>query len=134
MNKICTSLEQSKRLIKLGIDVNTADMYHFTIVRDYPYAQGRIATITKIMDGSFSSIYDTPAWSLSALLNLMPETIVPDNGSHQVYQMDVYNYDGLRICEYVGEIDRDSLVGFEKEWFIDAAFEMVCWLKENRKI
>lgn len=27
MSKICTSLEQSKKLIELGIDVNTADMY-----------------------------------------------------------------------------------------------------------
>ena len=26
MNKICTSIEQSQKLIKLGIDVNTADM------------------------------------------------------------------------------------------------------------
>lgn len=26
MNKICTNLEQSKKLIELGIDVNTADM------------------------------------------------------------------------------------------------------------
>ena len=27
MSKICTSIEQSKKLIELGIDVNTADMY-----------------------------------------------------------------------------------------------------------
>ena len=27
MGKICTSLEQFKKLIELGIDVNTADMY-----------------------------------------------------------------------------------------------------------
>ena len=27
MNKICTSIEQSKKLIELGIDVNTADMF-----------------------------------------------------------------------------------------------------------
>jgi hypothetical protein len=26
MNKICTSVEQSKKLIKLGIDINTSDM------------------------------------------------------------------------------------------------------------
>jgi len=26
MNKICTSIEQSKKLIELGIDINTADM------------------------------------------------------------------------------------------------------------
>lgn len=25
MNKICTSIEQSKKLIELGIDINTAD-------------------------------------------------------------------------------------------------------------
>ena len=28
MNNICTSIEQSQKLIELGIDVNTADMYH----------------------------------------------------------------------------------------------------------
>ena len=27
MNKICTSKEQSQKLIDLGIDINTADMY-----------------------------------------------------------------------------------------------------------
>lgn len=27
MNKICTNIEQSKKLIELGIDVNTADMF-----------------------------------------------------------------------------------------------------------
>ena len=28
MNKICTSVEQSKKLIELGIDIKTADMYY----------------------------------------------------------------------------------------------------------
>ena len=28
MAKICTSQEQSKKLIELGVDVNTADMYY----------------------------------------------------------------------------------------------------------
>ena len=27
MNKICTSIEQSKKLIELGIDIDTADMF-----------------------------------------------------------------------------------------------------------
>lgn len=127
INKICTSLEQSKKLIELGIDRKTADMFWVNGVPGiFP---PRLLPCHKrgMTDG-------TPAWSVSALLNLMPETIVPDNGSHQVYQMDVYNYDGWRICEYVGEIDRDSLVGFEKDYFIDAAYEMIVWLKENGKI
>ena len=41
MNNICTSVEQSQKLIELGIDVNTADMYYFTIIRNYPYSQGK---------------------------------------------------------------------------------------------
>ena len=118
MNKICTSLEQSKKLMELGINVDTADMRYSYIA---PYNPSFCDDMVYTIDFAKPLDIDIPAWSLSALLNLMPETIVPDNGSHQVYQMDVYNYDGLRICEYVGEIDRDSLVGFEKEWFIDAA-------------
>ena len=27
MNKICTSIDQSKKLIELGLDVKTADMF-----------------------------------------------------------------------------------------------------------
>ena len=27
MNKICTTIKQSKKLIELGIDINTADMF-----------------------------------------------------------------------------------------------------------
>ena len=30
MNKICTSFKQSKKLIELGTDVNTADMHYST--------------------------------------------------------------------------------------------------------
>lgn len=29
MNKICTNVSQSKKLIELGIDVNTADMNYY---------------------------------------------------------------------------------------------------------
>lgn len=27
MNKICTSIERSQKLIEMGIDINTADVY-----------------------------------------------------------------------------------------------------------
>lgn len=35
-NKICTSLEQSQKLIELGIDVNTADMFWDTLFAKKP--------------------------------------------------------------------------------------------------
>lgn len=129
MNKICTDVEQSDVLIKSGIDVSTADM-------KYPYfGDGQYGTTPVVGECiKFSGGADIPAWSLSALLKLMPESLTPDNGSHQVYYMEVYNHDGLYCCDYVGEIERDSFVVFAEEDYIDAATEMVKWLLENKKI
>ena len=123
MNKICTSTGQSDVLIKSGIDVSTADMFYCN--------NGDI----KLMWEHLPDIkVSSPAWSLSALLKLMPESLIPDNGAHQVYYMEVYNHDGLYCCDYVGEIERDSFVAFAEEDYIDAAVEMVKWLLENKKI
>lgn len=122
MNKICTSIEQSQKLIELGIDVNTADMmwddwnlidegwklsvgYHPGIEKDY----GR-------------KCY--PAWSLSALLELLPlptleETLITD--AETKWQCTIY----CDKAKYWSELRSES---------INAAFEMVCWLLENKKI
>lgn len=37
MNNICTSIEQSKKLIELGIDVNSADMRYDPFNPDIPW-------------------------------------------------------------------------------------------------
>ena len=67
MNKICTSLEQSQKLIELGIDVSTADMHYPNRigVDNYPLP------IKWKNDNSLLS-QEIPAWSLSALLELIP--------------------------------------------------------------
>lgn len=56
MNKICTSIEQSKKLIELGIDVNTADMCWQN--NEFPIG--------------FNDDNAVPAWSLAALLGVIP--------------------------------------------------------------
>ena len=56
---ICTTIEQSKKLIELKIDINTADMCWF---------ENDVFTISYID----SLITECPAWSLSALLELIP--------------------------------------------------------------
>ena len=71
-----TSIEQSKRLIELGIDVNTADRYYHISPDD------DIKGVYDIRDEHiykyFNNVYDwndspyIPAWSLSALLKLTP--------------------------------------------------------------
>lgn len=129
-NKICTTVEQSKKLIELGIDVDTSDMVY---LKSYFEEEGEYNLLTGSYhegymekdDGSLIPIFDEhiPAWSLSALLDLMPN-----------------------VKGHYPELCRGKLTGqyymwientFDTQMFdnpIDAAIEMIVWLKENNKI
>ena len=107
MNKICTTIEQSKKLMKLGMDVNTADMYwDYDVIKqeDYPM----------VMDEQFDDCC-IPAWSLASLLELIPNYVI-NKVDDKIYANLYY---GLKSSH-------DSLV--------DAAYEMICQLKENDKL
>jgi hypothetical protein len=124
MNKICTTIEQSKKLLELGIDVDTADIYlyegtdgnyypEFPIERDYG---------------------DIPAWSLSALLELMPFHIIENNKRYGFYQRKGLNPQGETYCfEYKSNTGERLYKTNHLNNPIDAAFEMIVWLKKNVK-
>ena len=137
MTKICTSIEQSKKLMELGIDIATADMCwcNENDVITVPYTD--------------SLITEYPAWSLSALLGFIKSEIYGENvyGDTVTYKVDFRKYkftDDLDLYQIAyGSIkfDVDGQYSFkdmvntgEKENLIDAAFQMVVWLKENNKI
>ncbi len=108
MNKICTSLEQSKKLIELGIGVNTADMCW----------QNNVFPI------GFNDDDGVPAWSFTALLNILPlgvELHTQSDGNIKYYYM-----------EYTTKKTYFASKRYTNS--IDAAFEMVVWLKENKKL
>ena len=65
MSKICTSQEQSKKLVELGIDVNTADMYYDC--NSYGIQGKPEVAVGKVWSK------DIPTWSLTALLKLIPK-------------------------------------------------------------
>ena len=114
MNKICTDIRQSKKLIELGIDRNTADM-----LWTYDFMVNDINGLNVISELLQPEENDIPAWSLTALLGVLPK------GTRLLKSVtdDTYHCDCPK-----GNIDK---------WFdnpIDAAFEIVCWLKENGKI
>ena len=111
MNKICTSLEQSEKLIELGIDVSTADMFWWHNTEEKRYEAW-------LIDYAFISDMDIPAWSLSALLGLMPTFTLNGYGNGQ------FNCRDERANKYA-LVDTCPL---------DAAFEMVAWLLENNKL
>ena len=123
MNKICTSIEQSQKLIELGINITTADMYYVKHSLENYYSP--IPLI-----GKYSEIHNQiPAWSLSSLLILTPNEILIN---------DEYYYLNLNKTkiEYRGPVtfDGQKSKSIECNNLVDAAFEMVVWLKENNKL
>lgn len=106
-NKIATDLEQSIKLAELGIDPDTADMHWESVYNEeYRLASSTTKEATESIERMQDSLKTTfnvklvPAWSLSALISLMPKGFV---------------------------LAKESIT-------IDAVFEMIIHLKENKLI
>lgn len=122
-SKICTDIEQSKKLIELGIDVNTADMMYrwhdeqwYCVPKDVPYPYSLKDMI--------------PGWSLSALLNLMPYEITTkdDNTPYRLLVTHkLVHYPRLTTMW-------PSIYSVEANTTLDAAFEVICELLEDKII
>lgn len=65
-SQICTTKEQSKRLLALGLKKETADMM---------YCKTASGELIAVKDDDYLEHLDTPAWSLSRLLSMMPSFI-----------------------------------------------------------
>ena len=128
--KICTDIEQSEKLIEFGIDVNTADMCHrFRWSNDsfilLPCAEKAREPITD----------DIPAWSLSALLKLMPFQIMRNKLRYSISFWKGHNREGDTYCyEYISKyLSNKELKLFKTKHRnnpVDAAFEMILKLHE----
>ena len=124
MNKICTSIEQSKKLIELGIDVNTADM-----LWTYDFVVNDINGLNVISDNFKPEENDVIAWSLAALLDVLPKNLNMGRPS-----LDS-NYMGYYWIQYYDEFMKPN--NCKTECFnnpIDACVEMIVFLKENEKL
>jgi len=125
MNKICTSLEQSKKLMELGIDINTADIIYTTfydkISKNLPMPKEVYDILKYPIDGDKC----TPAWSLSALIELMPDKISINNESYYLS----FKKNGV---EFRGPItwEGQKSISLEMDNILDAVFEMIVKLKE----
>lgn len=123
MNKTCTDLAQSKKLIELGIDINTADM-----VWTYDFTVNDINGLNVISNNFKIEENDIPSWSLSALLELIPDKISINNESYYL------SFDKKSVA-FRGPVtwDGQKSTSFEMDNILDAAFEMVCWLLPQNK-
>ena len=80
--KICTSIEQSKKLLSLGLDSSTADMEYISL-KEGNHPIGNVPFVkddSEVEDSAFDYIYNrTPCWSLTALLGVIPEPDLVQN-------------------------------------------------------
>lgn len=67
VTQVCTTIEQSNRLISLGIDINTSDCHHWE-------SEGKVYTyIGKCPEKDGQRLLEaTPAWSLHRLYEMCP--------------------------------------------------------------
>lgn len=122
-SKICTSIEQSKKLLELGVNIHTADMF-------YPNRVGGIGNYALSIEwkkGLPLLSQEIPAWSLSGLLELMPKELENDLELYYGAFGSDGEYYPLWVCSCMNYV----LFG---NTLVDAVFKALCWLKENGKI
>ena len=117
---LATTIQQSKHLLELGLDPKTADMCLCKTAHD-----------TWFSCAYTPSKYDAhtvPAWSLSALLEVMP--------NNDYWEICLWQYKDQRWqCVFDDvEFSNGETKAFVADTPIDAAYEMVCWLLENNLI
>lgn len=144
-SQICTTQEQSQKLLDMGLKPETADMvYHFTgskveamqweLQANPPTLRGEFWTeerIARLVRGGesgeevFDRIWgkDVPAWSLSRLLKLLPNKI---KVSEQEFIFSLtHEYDGSWCASYCG------IKFFIKGAIFEACTSMIEWLIET---
>ena len=127
-------MEQSKKLIKLGLNPKSSDMRHvFCVTLMTKDIYQDIYQLEIGGESESNEKYYIPAWSLSALLGLMPKLYEleddPNDGGCQPNLCKGWDNNQWHI------VYRSSI--YITEWYddpIDAAFEMVCWLKDQEII
>ena len=102
----CTDIEQSKRLLELGIRKETADCGHFYNIDEhleYRYWS------TEILDGNWKSYWDVtdeeiPAWSLGRLVEIINKC------TFESFESEKWKKEAKKFCRYVLVSYSDDLI------------------------
>ena len=90
-SQICTTKEQSIRLLALGLNKETADMCYPHFAKTYP-----IPLVDEVLTTD-----DIPAWSLHRLIEMMPFDVIPEGGFDNCFTL-IKNYPKGYSVEYDG--------------------------------
>lgn len=116
MNQICTTKEQSSRLLEAGMRPETADMYLDEFERLVAFEYRRIKS---------KAYQDTvlPTWSLSKLIDMIPDQIECEGYNYYLFILP-------RDKEFTIKYSAGSNLAqsYCRESFFDAITEMIEWL------
>lgn len=116
-----TTIEQSKKILELGLSRDTADM-----VYKYNFLLESNDTTPKVVNGNLhdTTLKNIPCWSLGALLDVMPRYI-QINSKHIGLTIDItFVHNGIVTDSH----------HIKNNTFLEAAFNMVVWLLKNNYI
>lgn len=125
-SQICTTREQSKRLLAMGVKQETADMS--IPIKDNPnlYCSARPY---HDWNGYWKrNRFVIPAWSLSRLLEMIPKSI--EQGNRPNTDLDI-NSDGMYWFVTYEELGYDVKHQEMKRDLFDAVIATVQWLIDN---
>lgn len=137
-----TDVEQSKRLMELGLDPQTADMYWATSTSEITGGQYWIAKTgqnpaIRMNLYSFRNGYELPCWSFAALFALLP---IIDRDEPQLKHLNTvgrHTSGDYRIC-YNNQTDHPFIA--HAETMIDAAVDIMeqmikaGWIFESTRV
>ena len=118
-SQICTTKEQSDRLLELGFKPETADMV-YQAIGVTPFKKWKEH---KIEENFF------PAWSLHRLIELCPEYINIDGYADTTYWFKMYKLDNKII--YENDYDRWIYLGDGDNLF-DSIIDCIEWAINNK--
>ena len=127
-SQIATSIEQSERLLALGLKKETADMVHFfsqSLAQDW--------TIVPLSDGETARYIqglEIPAWSLGRLLEMLPSPIPISEDLPTFRYYAHLNLSNMSVGYYWEDYDGEgrALVGFSGNGLFAAVVDATEWL------
>lgn len=131
-NEIATSPSQSARLIACGVDPKTADMcWRKDYLKQFDFLEANPPFAER----------DTPTYSLSRLLSLLPPTISAENGDEELGDYDLFIYPSITgkiwaiSYAYTEDGYTDYLLEVKDSNIIEAIVKAIEWLtKEGYKL
>lgn len=125
MSKQVLSIEQMNHLKKLGVDTSEASTKEYIISETESYC-GYSRSIV-IIDGYIEHyIEENKTFTLQDILDLLPTEIEKENRN---YQLEVFRNPQRYFVSYYW-LD-NLLISLNEVEFIDAAYEMLCWVIKN---